>query len=610
GGDGSGPTDRSGTNDQVAGVDEPDLVKSDGAHLYVAAGGRLQVLAAWPAAETRRIATLTVPGTAKRLLVHGDRVVVFSSLAPELASPPPGGVEPLLPVASIPWPPECTYGYDCVPQGDGTPLAVTVVDVSDRAAPRIVRELRFSGSYLAARRIDDAVHVVVTSPERWFEGLDDGSSLLCRGLPERVVRAEIERLREHNRAVVEAADVSSWLPSAVDVTYAGGAPHERRPFAGCGGYWAAPEAEGTAFLSVASFSLGDDATAGVTTILGRPGFVYAAPETLYVATPQRWFGGPWFFADPGASEEATTVHAFALRSGAASEYLGSGAVKGRVLNSFALDEHDGDLRVATTRGWAGQDLSNAVTVLRHDGIALQPIGAVEGIAPGEDIRAVRFDGDRGFVVTFEKTDPLFVLDLSDPEWPRVTGELVVPGFSTYLHLVDPAHLLTIGFDADDEGSFSWFQGLRLQVFDVADPAHPALDHAEVIGARGTSSEAATDHLAFTWFAPKRLLGVPIVVCEGGVGGLYGTEVTFNGLLVYRVDPEEGFTRLGGVSHPAGDASDPYGSPCSDWWTRSTSLVKRSVFQDDFVYSLTAAELRVQDTRALGTDLAWVDLAAP
>jgi hypothetical protein len=611
-GEDSGPSERSGTNDQVRGVDEPDLVKTDGTHLYVVADGKLQILAAWPAAETRRLATLAVPGIAKRLLVHGDRAVVFSSLPPETAPlPPGGGTEPLLPVVWSSWPPECTYGYDCVPQGDGTPLAVTFVDLSDRTAPRIVRETRFSGSYLAARRIEDAVHVVVTSPERYFEGLDYGYGLICHEpLPAFAIRAAFDRLRDQNRARIEATDVSAWLPSAVDVSYADGAPRERPVFAGCGNFFAGPEAEGTAFLTIASFDLEDDATVGVTTALGRPGFVYASKEALYVAAPQWWQGGPWFWADPVASAEATTVHAFALRGGSApgADYVGSGAVEGRLLNQFALDEHGGDLRVATTSGWWGPELRSAVTVLRRNGAALEEIGAVHGIAPGEDIRAVRFDGPRGFLVTFEKTDPLFVLDLADPASPRVAGEVVVPGFSTYLHLMDPAHLLTIGFDADDEGPFSWFQGIRLQIFDVADPAHPALDHAEVIGSRGAASEAATDHLAFNWFAPKGLLAVPIVVCEGGDGGAYGSEVTFSGLRVYRVTPETGFTLLGGVSHPLPDPTDPYApGACSGWWTQSTSLVKRSVFLDDFVYSLTSDELRVQDTRALGTDLARVDL---
>jgi hypothetical protein len=401
------------------------------------------------------------------------------------------------------------------------------------------------------------------------------------------------------------------IPTGVDVSYAGAAPEERPLFAGCAGFHAAPEADGISFLTVASLDLASEAPAALTSVLGRPGFVYASAGSLYVAAPQAWAGGGWWFwerPDPGA--EATTIHAFELHPAPAprADYVASGAVEGRVLNQFSLDEHEGHLRVATTRGWSpSPSAHSAVTVLRAEGPSLEEVGRVDGIAPGEDLRAVRFDGDRGFVVTFERTDPLFTLDLSDPAAPRLTAELVVPGFSTYLHLMDPGHLLTIGFDADPASGFSWFQGIRLQVFDVEDPGAPALSHAEVIGARGTGSEAATDHLAFNYFAPADLLAVPVTVCEDG--GVYGTQVTFSGLLVYRVTATGGFTRLGGVEHPLPPGETIDGA-CWGGWTRSSSLVKRSVFLEDFVYSITASEVRVQDTRALGTELARVDLTAP
>jgi uncharacterized secreted protein with C-terminal beta-propeller domain len=606
----SAPAQTSGTNDQVAGVDEPDLVKTDGTHLYLVADGRLQVLSSWPAAETSRLATLTLPGTPKRLFVAGDRAVVFSSMG----TGSDGGITPGI-GAPVPigWTGrECTYGYDCVPQGDGTPLLASVVDLSDPASPRVVRALQLSSSYLSARLIDDTVHVVVTAPAPAIGGLDFGEGLACSATGSAdSIRSAFEDLRARNRAIIEGADLSASLPSGTDISYAGGTPTERPLFEGCGGFWAAPDADGTWFLSVASFAVHDGAPVGLTTTLGHPGVVFASSGSLYVAAPQTWYGGPWFWAAPVTREQATTIHQFRLRGApaAGADYLGSGAVEGRVLNQFALDEHDGRLRVATTIGHLPDPATrSAVTVLRTTDTGLEETGRVDGIAPGEDIRAVRFDGDRGFVVTFRKTDPLFVLDLSDPAAPRVRGELVVPGFATYLHLVDPGHLLSIGFDAETFDTWSLYSGIRLQVIDVSDASVPALVDAEVIGTRGTGSQAASDHLAFNWFAPKALLGVPITVCES-TDGTYATQVTFNGLLVYAVSMETGFTSLGGVSHPVA-STDPYASPCYGGWTSSTSLVKRSVFLDDFVFSITSDEVRVQDTRALGTDLARVDLLAP
>ena len=208
------------------------------------------------------------------------------------------------------------------------------------------------------------------------------------------------------------------------------------------------------------------------------------------------------------------------------------------------------------------------------------IGAVDHLAPGEDIRAVRFDGDRGYVVTFKKTDPLFVLDLRDPVTPAVLGELKIPGFSTYLHRIDPTHLLSIGFDASDHGDFAFFDGVILQIFDVTRPTEPVLLHRRRSAPRGSSSEAATDHLAFNYFAERNLLAIPMTVCEGGGDGTYGDRLAFSGLLVYDVTVDHGFRRLGGVDHGASGASGAKGASCNTWWANATSHVKRSIFMDD------------------------------
>jgi len=179
---------------------------------------------------------------------------------------------------------------------------------------------------------------------------------------------------------------------------------------------------------------------------------------------------------------------------------------------------------------------------------------MENIAPTEDIRSVRFDGDRGFIVTFKKTDPLFVLDLSDPRAPAMMGELKIPGFSTYMHMMDPTHLLTIGYDADDQGDFAWFAGVRLQIFDVTNMADPKLLHYHVIGTRGSSSEALTNQLAFTYF--NNMLSLPMTICEGGSGGSYGTNMTFNGLIVYVWASSRSSSSLSAVIEPSAARTFP------------------------------------------------------
>jgi hypothetical protein len=216
------------------------------------------------------------------------------------------------------------------------------------------------------------------------------------------------------------------------------------------------------------------------------------------------------------------------------------------------------------------------------------------------------------VVTFKKTDPLFVFDVGTPSAPRKLGELKIPGFSTYMHMLDDHHLLSIGYDADDHGSFAYFDGVLLQIFDVSDPENPTLAHRHVIGTRGSSSEALTNHLAFNYFAPLKMLAVPMTVCDGGDDGRYADRLTFSGLMLFDIDPTGGIREHGRVAH-ATDVdfsttsyrSSPYA--CSNWWTNASSDVKRSIFMDRFVYSISNQVLKVQSIDALGTDLASLAL---
>lgn len=275
-----------------------------------------------------------------------------------------------------------------------------------------------------------------------------------------------------------------------------------------------------------------------------------------------------------------------------------------MLSQFAMDEHDGYIRIATSKGrLPSPDVHSTISVLaQHDG-ALDVVGELDELAPGEDIRAVRFDGERGFVVTFKKTDSLYAIDLSQPESPQVLGELKIPGFSTYMHMFDATHLLTIGFDADDKGKLAYFDGVLLQLFDIADPTNPMLTHKTVIGTRGSSSASLTDHLAFTLFGNK--LALPMTICEGGGDGTFGEDLTFSGLIVYDVSVEDGLRERGRVTHPPSWLSSQPPVTCSNWWTRAGSDVKRSIFMGNYVYSIATDIMRIQRLDAMGEDVTSV-----
>jgi uncharacterized secreted protein with C-terminal beta-propeller domain len=389
--------------------------------------------------------------------------------------------------------------------------------------------------------------------------------------------------------MIRAADLAPRMPGVTDTSGLTLAGDE----ASCASLYASPITDGTAFTSVVSIDLVSPAAVQMSSILSRSGAIYASADALYMAVPHHQNG-----------KDISNVHKFWIGdSPTDTHYAGSGTVNGRALNQFAMDERNGKLRIATTNGHApSEDAASYISVLSPSGSNLVLVGELGGIAPTEDIRSVRFDGDRAFVVTFKKTDPLFAFDLSKPSEPRMLGELKIPGFSTYMHMMDAGHLLTIGYDADDHGSFAYFDGVLLQIFDVTNPTVPSLKHRHTIGTRGSSSEALTNHLAFTWYPEEALLALPMTVCEGGNDGTYGQNLTFNGLMLFEASTGGGFAERGRVAH----AVAPNVS-CSNWWTNGSSTVKRSLFLDTFVYSISDRELKVRSIFSLGTDLAAVPL---
>jgi hypothetical protein len=570
------PKSVSGTNNQVEGVDEADIVKNDGAYVYLAMNGALRIVEAM---HPRLLSVTKLPGTPRNMLVARDRAIVFLSMG----NAPDHG---------------CTYGYDCTFAGDGTSTRMIVFDVKDRAHPKVVRRIDASGSLMAARRIDDAVHVVVAdndsqAPE-YETWLDDLPVCLTKtNVGE--TWARFEKLKRKNEQKIVAA--RPRFPTVTDR----GAKRELCEI------MHTPLSDGEAFTSVLSFDLQHDETPiAATTVQSRPGAVFASQHGLYLSVVHRRAPATtgWYtFYE--SQNELSDIHKFKIGAKAGdTRYVASGVVPGHVLNQFAMDEWDGFLRVATSRGRVPDpSVESTVSILAEtESGNLVRVGAVEHIAPSEDIRAVRFDGDRAYVVTFKKTDPLFVLGLDRADQPKILGELKIPGFSTYLHRIDASHLLSIGYDADDHGDFAFFEGLTLQLFDVTRPTEPVLLHREKIGTRGSSSEAATDHLAFTYLDDRKLLAIPMTICEGGGDGTFGDRLTFSGLLVYQATIDGGFTRLGGVDHGKAGAS------CHAWWSDGRSDVKRSIFMDDLVFSISPSLMKVENMSRSWQQVASIALA--
>ncbi|MGA1824271.1 MAG: beta-propeller domain-containing protein [bacterium] len=610
-----GSSEYSTTNNQVAGVDEADFIKNDGSYVYILADNQFQIIKAFPPDEAGTVSKVAIEGTPKKLFVSSDRALIYSSCDYI-------GIQNQYPAYYDYWysGDECTYGYDCDFTGDNRRLKITMYDISDRSNPSLLREIRFSGSYIHARRIGKAVHTVIISPAlsppaiRYWPDIMQECWVYDGEMPTlQELLAAFEELKQTNRDIIDNSTIEDWIPSIRDVRYdENGSVSDSSLIQDCSNFYETARGERQSFLTVLSLDIDQMEELHQVSIVGRPGAAYASSTSLYIAARQQVNSAyGWFYEDSAGIEEASIVHKFSLSQNPAQcSYAGSGVVKGRVLNQFSMDEYDDYFRIATTTGYLFRsNLHNTLTILNEDSGELRIVGQVDNIAPSEDIRSVRFDGSRAFIVTFKKTDPLFAFNVSDPLAPRIEGELKIPGYSTYIHLMDDNHLLTIGYDSDDEGAFAWFQGLMLQIFDVSDMSAPQLKHKEVIGARGSTSEAATNHLAFNYFSPRDLLAIPITICEGEEGGSsYGTEMTFSGLLVYDVTVEDGFIEHGRVSHvePGTEESD---YACYNWWTNSHSLVQRSIFMDDYVYSVSLAEIRIQSLDNLGEDIGVIDLVA-
>jgi hypothetical protein len=573
------------TNSQVADVDEADFVKNDAGYVYVLSASGLQVFDAWPAPDTHELTTVPIAGSPTRMFLAENKLVVYARTSGSGSSPSAAA--------------GCTYGYDCRAQAEPGGTRVQVFDVSVPATPRELARYELSGGYVSSRRVGNIVYTVVSD-----EGLGSapGVDLRLSVSDPAQLDDSFEQQARMADAVVDGLADEYFLPWLRVQS----GELSQSTSVGCEGGMAAQAASGASFTSLISFDLASLGTPQRTLVASKPGFVYASGKALYLATDGTT-GADQTEYFSGAADERSSIHKFEL-DGVSTRYVGSTLIPGHVLNQFSMDERDSVLRVATSSGWVGTPgvSSNVVTLAEQNG-GLGIVGKLQGLAPEEDIRSVRFDGERAFVVTFKKTDPLYAIDLLNPAQPRVLGELKIPGFSTYMHPMDRDHVLAIGLDADDKGDFAFFNGIQLQIFDVSDLASPKLQHKTVIGTRGSASEALTNHLAFNYFAAKGLLALPMTICEGGGDGSYGDRLTFSGLMVFDVALDKGIVERGRM--PFVDPAAHTASACSQWWTGSKSDVKRSIIMDDFVVGISDSRYQVAGLAKLDTVLKRFALGA-
>jgi uncharacterized secreted protein with C-terminal beta-propeller domain len=571
----------SATNVQEAGVDEPDMVKTDGEVLYTMRtdpnGGIAQRLVsiALDDAKPKLSDTLTLPQAAGyQLLLAGDRLLAIGQRGYD--------VRPL------------AEGREFAPfqQREGTVIAI--VDVSDPANLRLSRQLELEGNYASARMVSGIARIVLNS-----------SSSKLRFDPPAEPTAQAERAAlERNKQLIDEAKLSEWLPQ-FKVTDDSGKVTSSGSIPSCDSTYHPKAFSGFGMVSVVTVDPAKPDPKNSASVLGSGDTVYASTDNLYVAT-QRWpeaqpiplGGGP---ADTAVgaprvitASPKTTLHRFDIIDPNRAIYAASGEVRGAVLNQWSLSEHEGYLRVATTEEKFGgeQPPSSAsfINVLDADAPKLTNVSSINDIAPGERIYGVRFMGSVGYVVTFKQIDPLHVVDLSDPRKPRITGELEIPGYSAYLHPVGEGMLLGIGQDATLEGQPL---GTVVSLFDVQDPSSPKRV-AKVTLARA-NSPVEYDHHAFTWWQPTSLAIVPFDSYDAGPGTVSdkGGGIT-SAAAGYRVADGK-IVEVGRASHSRHVDAEGYAS------------IQRSIVVDDVIYTVSSAGVMASALGSLA-ERGWLALS--
>jgi uncharacterized secreted protein with C-terminal beta-propeller domain len=564
--------DHSDTNTQEAGVDEADLAETDGNLIYTLHEHDLVVVDATPADQMSVISRTAFEGDAVGIYLHGSRLTVVSATYSwRMIDPIPlAEADPVAGAPRIIAPPS---------EPPKASVFVTVFDVSNAAAPTQIEKTTLDGTYADSRLIENRLYLVVQNdtwvpppliipnsedPQPDPPSTDSLSIWRPGGLPGGTYESE-----ESYRARLQAMTLEDLLPS-YHATARDGDTHGLLVKSTDAYVRDLASSElGQNLTTVALLDVGD--TAGgpdaTTTVAGFGGTVYASPDALYLA-------GAQYSADGSESR----VMKFELGVDSV-PLVATGNVDGYVLDQFSMSESGDFFRVATS-GWSSEtgDVANNLFVLEQVGDELQTAGSITDIKEGEQLRSTRFVGDHAYLVTFRQVDPLITVNLSSPTKPRITGELTIPGFSSYLQSIGDGLLLGLGRDIDPDTNRD--RGLQLSLFDVSDDAHPVRLDAIRLSENWASSEAEFEHHAFAYFSDQRILALPVNHFDDVDGSV-------SSLVVVHIDPTKG-----------ADALQTLGEPSSE------DEVRRSLRIGDVLYAVGADQVHAMKlaapTEILGT----------
>ena len=575
--------DFSGTNNQEEGVDEADFVKTDGYHIYSLNGNRVHIMGVPQFGQLTAESVTNIEGHPNQMLLDSahNKLVVFSHVdVYQLPEAHP------LRVAVGAKDEDSGSWYWRIPWL----TKITVLDITDKTAPTLARELFYEGWYQTARKVDSSVRMSgysLIEPAvmwRWWQIYNDNGHNKAA-------------TKQAVAAMVNALTLADLIPQIYVRMPNGHFETNSLSDNACRSFYRPTDSHARGISSIVSLDmLGDALHWDADHVVSNWATFYSSKDRLILAEPAHdWWWYWWYENDP----EQLNIHSFDVSVPGQTFYEGSGRVDGMIVDQFSLDEDNGAIRVAATTGLWGRwwvdesdqvEMENHVYVLEDQGANLGVVGHLGGIAVGERIMSSRFQGDKGYLVTFQFVDPLFTLDLSDNRHPRLVGELKVPGFSTYLHPLDNGKLLSIGVDS----TAAW--RTQVSMFDVSDFANPTLQSALPVEAQNSWgwSEALYDHKAFQYWAPKNLLAIPQSTYQQSYDSVngYTTYRYLSQLVLVNVDLNGALTVKGRIDHSPYYSADP-----NAYWAYVD--IRRSIFMGDYVYAISDKAITAHRVSDLG-----------
>lgn len=467
--------DFSKTNVQVEGVDEADVVKTDGIYIYKVVNSQRMyygedkqenesncvVIIKADNGTMDIVSRINVSSAISGIFIKGDRLGVICSGWEYIATLEEG-------------------------KYTGPKTTLHIYNISDREKPEEVYSYAVSASYSTSRMVGDWIYMICTQSIYW---IDENGTV---PLPVVEENGEEREIPADEIQYIDAPQPSYSYTLISSINISGGESSEK------------------------AFILGDSST------------LYASHSSIYIAVADRWS----IWARGGSPpDQETEIYKFVI-DGKNISYYAAGNVTGYVLNQFSMDENGEYFRVVTTKEgeWLAGNFSetqNNVYVLDKN---MSIVGKIEGLAKGERIYSARFMGDKLYLVTYRQVDPLFVIDLSEPSMPEELGNLKITGASQYLHPYDENHIIGVGFEATEEGART---GVKVTLFNVSNFTSPEELSEYVI--KGAWSESSWDHHAFLFSREKNIMVIPVEVWNEGGGyfsGAYVFNITLKDGIVY------------------------------------------------------------------------------